>query len=275
LDEIIDETADMMARPQPEATLTQRRKSRNGLYKISDLSRETGVSIGTIKFYMREGLLPAPTLKTGRNMAYYDRSFVDRIRVIKELRQKRFLPLEVIKAILERDREVISPHEIEVLLGLEGKFYEAIHVSPGHAPVKLAEVPERYGLSDEELRYCIDSGVLTPVLRSGEEVFEGDDILLLETFVAMGEAGFDRTLIPRELGVPLYVEALGSLAREELKVFSRAVTGKVDDAKLAEMAMAGVKIVEQFIVLLRRKLLLRAIQELREQTSKESTGTED
>lgn len=265
----------MMDRTQDEATFTQRRKSRNGLYKISDLSRETGVSIGTIKFYMREGLLPPATIKTGRNMAYYDRSFVDRIRVIKELRQKRFLPLDVIKAILERDREVISPHEIELLLGLEGKFYEAIHVAPGHAPVKLAEVTERYGLSDEELRYCIESGVLTSVLRNGEEVFEGDDILLLENFVAMGEAGFDRSLIPRELGVPLYVEAIGKLAREELKVFSRAVNGKVDDAKLAEMAMAGVKIIEQFIVLLRRKLLLRAIQELREQTSKEPTGTED
>jgi len=264
-----------MARPQEKATLTQRRKSRNGLYKISDLSRETGVSIGTIKYYMREGLLPAATLKTGRNMAYYDRSFVDRIRVIKELRQKRFLPLDVIKAILERNRDVISPHEIDVLLGLEGKFYEAIHVSPGDSPVKRSEVAQRFGLTEDELRYCIDSGVLSPIVRGDEEVFEGDDILILETFVEMGEAGFDRSLVPRELSVPMYVDALASLAREELKIFSRAVTGKVDDAKLAEMAIAGVKIVEQFIVLLRRKMLLRAIQELREQTTEESTGTGD
>lgn len=262
-----------MASPQPKATVTEHRTARKGLYKISDLSRETGVSIGTIKFYLREGLLPAATLKTGRNMSYYDRSFVDRIRVIKELRQKRFLPLDVIKTILDRDSEVISSHEIDTLLSLEGKFYEAIHVSPGQEPVTRRQATERYGLEDEELAYCLQTGVLTPVVRDGKEVFEGDDILMLETFATMRDAGFDESLIPRGTGIPLYVETLDKLAREELTIFSRAVTGKVDDAKLAEMAMAGVKIVEQFIVLLRRKLLLRAIQELREQTTEESTAT--
>ena len=43
---------------------------RAGLLRISDLSRETGVPVATIKFYRREGLLPEPTLKTGRNMAF-------------------------------------------------------------------------------------------------------------------------------------------------------------------------------------------------------------
>lgn len=262
-----------MASPQPKATMTEHRSAKHGLYKISDLSRETGVSIGTIKYYLREGLLPPPTLKTGRNMSYYDRNFVDRIRVIKELRQKRFLPLDVIKAILDRDSDVISPHEIDTLLSLEGTFYEAIHVSPGQTPVKRSELVERYGMDAEDLAYCLKNGVLTPVIRNGEEVFEGDDILMLETFATMRAAGFNDSLIPKGVGIPIYVETLNKLAREELTIFSRAVTGKVDDAKLAEMAMAGVKIVEQFIVLLRRKLLLRAIQELREQTKAESTGT--
>ena len=35
--------------------------------------------------------------------------------------------------------------------------------------------------------------------------------------------------------------------------------------KVATMALAGVKLVERFIVLLRRKLLLRLIQELRQE----------
>jgi DNA-binding transcriptional MerR regulator len=262
-----------MASTQPKATVAEHRHARKGLYKISDLSRETGVSIGTIKFYLREGLLPPATLKTGRNMSYYDRGFVDRIRVIKELRQKRFLPLDVIKTILDRDSEVISSHEIETLLRLEGKFYEAIHVSPGQEPIKRSDVTEQYGLGADELDYCLESGVLTPVIRNGEEVFEGDDILMLETFASMRSVGFDDSLIPKNIGIPMYVETLNKLAREELTIFSRAVTDKVDDAKLAEMAMAGVKIVEQFIVLLRRKLLLRAIQELREQTNEESAAT--
>jgi hypothetical protein len=89
----------------------------------------------------------------------------------------------------------------------------------------------------------------------------------------MQRAGFDEDLISKEHCVPLYVEAIAELAREELKMFSRAVTGKVDEARLPELAMAGVKLAEQFIVLLRRKLLLRAIQDLRHEAEVEKTGT--
>ena len=82
------------------------------LIKMSELARRAGVARGTIQHYLREGLLPRP-VKTFRNMAYYDRRFIDRIRCIKELQQKRYLPLDVIKAILERDSAqpaVISPN---------------------------------------------------------------------------------------------------------------------------------------------------------------------
>ena len=248
-------------------------KIRDGLYKISDLARETGVSPGTIKFYMREGLLPPPTLKTGRNMAYYDRGFVDRIRCIKELQQKRYLPLDIIKAILERDRNVISPSEVNTLLTLEGRFYEEIHYTPGLERLAVAEVGERYAISPEVIDYFVQVGVLTSTTRDGVEFFEGDDVLILENLAAMREAGFGGDLIPHEVTLPLYIEALGGLARDELRIFTRAVTGTVDEVRLAEMALAGVKLVEQFIVLLRRKLLLRAIQELREQSAAEPAGT--
>ena len=78
-----------------------------------------------------------------------------------------------------------------------------------------------------------------------------------------------------QTALPIYVDALSKLASQELTLFSRSVTGKVDNAKLAEMAFAGIRSVEQFIVLLRRKLMLRAIQELREESNTESTGTDD
>jgi DNA-binding transcriptional MerR regulator len=249
--------------------------TRKGLFRISDLARETGVPVGTIKFYMREGMLPPPTLKTGRNMAYYDRTFVERIRCIRELQQKRFLPLDVIKAILDGNSAVISPREIETLLALEGNFYESVHYAPGHKPLTRAEVTERYLVDEEKIQSLVEAGVLTPTTRNGKDIFEGEDVLMLETLEALREAGFSDEIIPQETALPIYVEALSKLASQELKLFSRGVTGKVDDAKLAEMALAGIRGVEQFIVLLRRKLILRAIQELREESSTESTGTDD
>ncbi len=246
---------------------------KHNLYKISDLARETGVSTATIKFYMREGLLPKPTLKTGRNMAYYDRGFINRIRVIKELQQKRYLPLEVIRAIIDHDSSVISQREVDTLLSVEGTFYEAINYAPGRAPVRREDAIEKFGLDPQELDYTIDLGVIDPVVRDGVQYFEGDDLQLLEVFSKLEEAGFNTELIPHQVTLPIYVKAIDRLAADELKLFTRAVTDKVGEDQVPDMALAGVKLVEQFIVLLRRKRLLKAIQGLRQETK--STGTHD
>ena len=68
--------------------------------KMSELADASGVSAGTIKHYLREGLLPEP-MRTSRNMAYYDARLAERVRVIKQLQRECFLPLEHIDAILE------------------------------------------------------------------------------------------------------------------------------------------------------------------------------
>ena len=67
---------------------------------MRELAEAAGVSTGTIKHYLREGLLPEP-IRTSRNMAYYPREFVERLKLIKQLQEERFLPLKVIKEILD------------------------------------------------------------------------------------------------------------------------------------------------------------------------------
>ena len=76
----------------------------DGMLKMSELSEQSGVSAGTIKHYLREGLLPEP-VRTSRNMAYYPPDFVERIRLIKRLQEERFMPLRVIKDVLDDDPE--------------------------------------------------------------------------------------------------------------------------------------------------------------------------
>jgi DNA-binding transcriptional MerR regulator len=66
------------------------------LLKISELAEQSGVPVATVRHYLREGLLPEP-VKTSRNMAYYPPQFVDRIRLIKQLQEERFMPLRVIR----------------------------------------------------------------------------------------------------------------------------------------------------------------------------------
>ena len=74
----------------------------NEMLRMGELARASGVSAATIKHYLREGLLPEP-VKTSRNMAYYPAEFVDRIKMIKQLQEERYMPLRVIKDLLEED----------------------------------------------------------------------------------------------------------------------------------------------------------------------------
>jgi DNA-binding transcriptional MerR regulator len=81
--------------------------------KMRDLERLTGVGRETIRYYIREGLLPEPE-RPSRNVAWYDQRFVDRLALIKELQQKRFLPLHVIRRLVSGER-IPPPAEIEAV----------------------------------------------------------------------------------------------------------------------------------------------------------------
>lgn len=52
--------------------------------RIGELSRRTGVSVPTIKFYVREGLLP-PGRLTSPNQAHYDEEHERRLRLVRVL----------------------------------------------------------------------------------------------------------------------------------------------------------------------------------------------
>ncbi|MEV6304177.1 MerR family transcriptional regulator [Actinoplanes sp. NPDC051861] len=67
--------------------------------RISELSRRTGVPVATIKFYLREGLLPAGT-PTGRNQAQYDEFHERRLLFIRALTGIGELELSTVSGLL-------------------------------------------------------------------------------------------------------------------------------------------------------------------------------
>ena len=52
--------------------------------RISELSRVSGVPVATIKFYLREGLVPEG-VRTSPNQAQYDDAHVQRLRLVRAL----------------------------------------------------------------------------------------------------------------------------------------------------------------------------------------------
>jgi len=67
--------------------------------KISELSARSGVPVSTIKFYIRESLVPGPN-KTRGTRAYYDEGHLHRLKLIKKIQTEGNLPLSKVKEII-------------------------------------------------------------------------------------------------------------------------------------------------------------------------------
>src|SRR3989304_3773386 len=67
--------------------------------RISELSRHAGVSVPTIKYYIREGLLP-PGAKAAPNQAQYADEHLQRLKLIRVLREVGGLRVDAIKTVL-------------------------------------------------------------------------------------------------------------------------------------------------------------------------------
>ncbi len=72
------------------------------LLRIGELSKRVNVTPRTIRFYVQEKLLPDP-VRTHKNMALYNKDCIEKIRAIKKAQSEKFLPLMVIRKILEKN----------------------------------------------------------------------------------------------------------------------------------------------------------------------------
>ncbi|MFG1780396.1 MerR family transcriptional regulator [Micromonospora sp. NPDC049051] len=120
--------------------------------RISELSRQSGVSVPTIKFYLREGLLPAG-LPTGRNQADYSDRHLRRIRLIRTLTGIGGLDLSSVREILAAidDEDVTMRDAYKVL---DRTLYLDGSTTLGRAAVdcartEVADLADALGWSNE------------------------------------------------------------------------------------------------------------------------------
>ena len=80
--------------------------------KISELARVSGLPLATVKFYLREGLLPGGA-RTAPNQASYGQEHVRRLRLIRTLRAVGRLDIERIRRVVAAiDDDRLSRHEV-------------------------------------------------------------------------------------------------------------------------------------------------------------------
>lgn len=228
----------------------------NGLLKMSELAEASGVSAGTIKHYLREGLLPEP-VRTSRNMAYYPPEFVERIKLIKQLQEERFMPLKAIRRVLEDD-----PERARALVELEDRILERAQREEA-ARVSRAEVERRYGIPREALERLEELGVLTPNSRGYGEL----DVRMLEAISRFRAGGYDERIGFTVYDTLRYKSALEQLVREEVAVVLERLAGELDPDRVVELMEAGAEPLRDLIAAMHSKLLIAELRRHRDSRS--------
>jgi DNA-binding transcriptional MerR regulator len=220
--------------------------------KMSVFAERAGVPIPTIKHYLREGLLPEP-VRTSRNMAYYDATLIPKVRAIKRLQTEMYLPLRVIRQVLDR----LEDEEIPPGVALEATVARVLAEQSAQDSLSRRQALDA-GLSEEELDALGRMGVVQP---EGERAtYRDDDAALLRVLAQARRAGITEELMPTAALEP-YLEALAGFVRDEVAFF-RAGTEAHTGPALHKLAETATTLSERLMVLMRRKLLLSALREL-------------
>ena len=222
------------------------------LLKISELAERSGVPVATIRHYLREGLLPEP-VKTSRNMAYYPPEFVDRIRLIKQLQEERFMPLRVIRDLLER--EDAEPERLRAMIDLEDRILERA-LAGERERIPAEEVRGRYEVPEEVLARLAELGVLSP----DDGGYSPSDVRIVEAISRFRAGGYDESLGFTVYDTLRYKGALEPLVAEEARVLRDRLAGDIDTDRALEIIEAGIGPLNDLIAALHTKLLVAELQ---------------
>jgi DNA-binding transcriptional MerR regulator len=225
----------------------------DGLLKMSELAQRSGVSAGTIKHYLREGLLGAGAdiVRTSRNMAYYPPSYVERITLIKRLQEDRFMPLRVIKDMLDED-----PERALALVELEDRIIEGALERRESARVSAAEIRRRHDLPRNVLDRLAEIGVLTPDARG----YDADDVAIIEAMVRFRAGGYDEALGFTVYDTLRYREVLQPLVEEEIRTLLDRLAGEVEPERAADIIASGAEPLRELLGAMHSKLLLAELR---------------
>ncbi|GAB2499990.1 MerR family transcriptional regulator [Nocardiopsis aegyptia] len=157
--------------------------------RISELSRVTGVPAPTIKYYVREGLLP-PGERTSRNQARYGEDHVRRIKLVRALVEVGGLSIATARDVLAK----VDAPEHDMLTAV-GKAQFAMSTPPqrqdgderdwARATERVDDLVERRGWRSVPTNPA--RGTLASVLVALERLGQQDKLDLLDVYAEAAE----------------------------------------------------------------------------------------
>ncbi|QPZ37429.1 MerR family transcriptional regulator [Paramicrobacterium chengjingii] len=193
--------------------------------RISELSHETNVSVASIKYYLREGLLPAGETLGARQADYGD-AHITRLRLIRALVDVVGLPIAKVKRIFE-----LIENPGDDMFSTLGKAVDSLPPYAAEGETDADDYPK------------------------ARKIIEGLDWTYDARYAATGQ-------LERSLGA---IEGTGvPMSRERLEVYSRAARmvaefdiahlpqADADPSATIEYSVLGTALYEPILVALRR-----------------------
>ena len=223
--------------------------------KMKELESRTGVSRESIRYYIREGLLPQPK-KLKRNVAEYGIEHVERTQLIKRLQDEHFLPLKVVKDVLdtvtdEASRGTLSRPALSQLLSA------LIQSSEDPSPVPVGDLIASTCLSEEEIEEMADVNAIN---IDAEGLLSAQDAEIVRLWADARSAGFTAE---RGWGLDFlkrYVDICEQWAELETGRFLAAFADTPDE-EAAQIGARGLAISNRLAELLHNHAVLRLIRE--------------
>jgi DNA-binding transcriptional MerR regulator len=230
--------------------------SRDGMLKMSELAERSGVSAGTIKHYLREGLLggDGTIVRTSRNMAWYAPALVERVKLIKRLQEERFMPLKLIRGVIESD-----PDRMRALIELEDRILEHAAAAQEGERMSAAEARRRFDLPRNVLERLAELEVLSPTSRG----YDADDVAIMKAISRFRAGGYDEALGFTVYDTLRYREALAPLVEEEVRTLLDRLAGEVEPERAVEIIASGAEPLRELIGAMHSKQLLAELRRQR------------
>lgn len=220
--------------------------------KISELAARAGVPVATVRHYLREGLLPEGE-KTSRNMAYYPPELAERIKLIKQLQEERFMPLKAIGEVLDQTE---GDHDrVRGLVETEQRLIE-LALADERERIGEQELSERSGVPADVIRRLAKLGVV----GDSEAGYAPADQRIVESIARFRAAGYEAEVGFTVHDAARFVEPLAELASREIEMLSGKLVNLEDPDRAVEMFEAGIEPLRSLIDAMHSKALARAFE---------------
>jgi DNA-binding transcriptional MerR regulator len=263
-----------LATPPPAAAATLPPAREPSEWTISEVAERTGVPIATIKFYIREGLLPRPRT-AGRTVGRYDPAFVTRLELVRELRNRFRLSLREIATLLQEAGPGASLTELELRLLARERLDGAIDPTHSQPPLLPGRLLERSGLPAADIADLERYGLLTPIKVDGAVVYAERDARIAEVVGALRSSGYNDHLGFAIADLARYVDSLRALVVREVEQFDGPTLRVLPRDEMLRLIGQGVAHIDVLLGLLHKKLLLTAVHDRLEAAAQRRPAAEE